>query len=88
MPRSLSMLTIGLDATVLNVALPTLATSLDASTSQLQWFGATYTLVIGALVIPMGGLGDRFGRKRLLLAAWWSSAPPQWPAHSPGPPAY
>ena len=65
---ALSMLTIGLDATVLNVALPTLATELDASTSQLQWFVASYTLVLGALIIPMGSLGDRFGRKRLLLA--------------------
>ena len=65
---ALSMLTLGLDATVLNVALPTLATELDASTSQLQWFVASYTLVLGALIIPMGSLGDRFGRKRLLLA--------------------
>ena len=65
---AVSMLTIGLDATVLNVALPTLATELNASTSQLQWFGAAYTLVLGALIIPMGSLGDRFGRKRLLLA--------------------
>ena len=65
---ALSMLTIGLDTTVLNVALPTLATELDASTSQLQWFGAAYTLVLGALMIPMGSLGDRFGRKRVLLA--------------------
>lgn len=62
------MLTIGLDATVLNVALPTLAIDLDASNSQLQWFNASYTLVLGALIIPMGGLGDRFGRKRVLLA--------------------
>ena len=65
---ALSMLTLGLDATVLNVALPTLATELDASTSQLQWFGAAYTLVLGALMIPMGSLGDRLGRKRVLLA--------------------
>src|SRR3954462_7838018 len=65
---AVSMLTLGLDATVLNVALPTLATDLDASTSQLQWFGAAYTLVLGALIIPMGSLGDRIGRKRLLLA--------------------
>jgi MFS transporter, DHA2 family, multidrug resistance protein len=67
---AVSMLTIGLDATVLNVALPTLATDLDASTSQLQWFGAAYTLVLGALIIPMGSLGDRFGRKRVLLAGF------------------
>lgn len=65
---ALAMLTIGLDATVLNVALPTLATDLNASNSQLQWFNASYTLVLGALIIPMGGLGDRFGRKRVLLS--------------------
>lgn len=65
---ALTTLTISLDTTVLNVALPTLATALDATTSQLQWFGAAYTLVIGALVIPMGVLGDRLGRKRVLLA--------------------
>jgi EmrB/QacA subfamily drug resistance transporter len=65
---AVSMLTLGLDTTVLNVALPTLATQLDASTSQLQWFGAAYTLVLGALMIPMGSLGDRLGRKRVLLA--------------------
>ena len=62
-----AMLTVGLDMTVLNVALPTLAAELDASTSEMQWFGASFTLVLGALIIPMGGLGDRFGRKRLLL---------------------
>ncbi|TXL60720.1 DHA2 family efflux MFS transporter permease subunit [Aeromicrobium terrae] len=62
-----SMLTVGLDMTVLNVALPTLASELDASTSEMQWFGASFTLVLGALIIPMGGLGDRLGRKRLLL---------------------
>ena len=65
---ALASLTIGLDATVLNVALPTMATSLHASTSQLQWFSAAYTLVLGALMLPGGSLGDRFGRKRLLLA--------------------
>jgi EmrB/QacA subfamily drug resistance transporter len=67
---AVSMLTVGLDATVLSVALPTLATELDASTTQLQWFGAAYTLVLGALIIPMGSLGDRFGRKRVLLAGF------------------
>jgi len=64
---ALSMLTVGLDMTVLNVALPTLATDLHASTGELQWFGASFTLVLGALIIPMGGLGDRLGRKRMLI---------------------
>ncbi len=63
-----AMLTVGLDMTILNVALPTLATELHASTTAMQWFGASFTLVLGALIIPMGALGDRFGRKRLLLA--------------------
>ena len=64
-----STLVVGLDTTVLSVALPTLATDLNASTSQLQWFIDSYTLVLAALLLPAGLLGDRFGRKRLLLGA-------------------
>jgi len=66
---SVAMLTIGLDVTVLNVAIPTLANDLHASTSQLQWFSTAYTLVLAAALLPGGMLGDRFGRKRLLLGA-------------------
>lgn len=66
---ALAMLTIGLDSTILNVAVPTLAVSLHASNDQLQWFSAIYTLVLAALLLPAGTLGDRFGRKKLLLAA-------------------
>jgi MFS transporter, DHA2 family, multidrug resistance protein len=65
----LAMLAVGLDVTVLNVALPTVSTSLHASTSQLQWFADGYTLVMAAMLLPAGMLGDRVGRKRLLLAA-------------------
>jgi MFS family permease len=60
---------IGLDLTVLNVALPTLAVDLHASTGQLQWFANAYNLVLAAALLPAGLLGDRFGRKRLLLVA-------------------
>src|SRR5262245_32067216 len=60
---------IGVDGTVLSLALPTLATDLNASTAQLQWFVDAYLLVLGAMMLPAGLLGDRFGRKRLLLAA-------------------
>jgi EmrB/QacA subfamily drug resistance transporter len=63
----LSVLTIGFDATILNVALPTLATALDASTGSLQWMVDAYVLVFAGLLLPMGALGDRYGRKRLLL---------------------
>jgi MFS transporter, DHA2 family, multidrug resistance protein len=64
---ALSALIIGIDLTVLNVALPTLAPALHASTTDLQWFVDTYSLVLAAAVLPAGQLGDRFGRKRLLL---------------------
>ncbi len=66
---ALSGVTIGIDATVLSLALPTLAIDLHASTSQLQWFVDAYLLILGAMMLPAGLLGDRFGRKRLLLAA-------------------
>jgi EmrB/QacA subfamily drug resistance transporter len=64
---SVAMLTVGLDSTVLTVALPTLAKDLEASTSQLQWFSGAYTLVLAAVLLPAGAIGDRSGRKRLLL---------------------
>jgi EmrB/QacA subfamily drug resistance transporter len=60
---------IGIDATVLSLALPTLATDLHASTAQLQWFIDAYLLILGAVMLPAGLLGDRFGRKRLLMLA-------------------
>src|SRR6266536_3302207 len=66
---SLSVLVVGLDLTVLNLALPTLADELQASTSDLQWFIDAYALVLAAALLPAGLLGDRFGRKKLLTGA-------------------
>jgi len=66
---SLSTIAIGLDSTVLSVALPTLAGDLAASTGDLQWFTTSYLLVLAAALLPAGMLGDRFGRKRMLLGA-------------------
>ena len=66
---ALGLFVVGLDLTILNVALPTLAADLDASTGQLQWFADSYNLVLAATLIPAGLLGDRFGRKRMLLLA-------------------
>jgi DHA2 family multidrug resistance protein-like MFS transporter len=63
----ISGLVIGLDSTVLITALPTLSSKLGASTSDLQWISAAYTLTLGGLLLPGGVLGDRYGRKRLLL---------------------
>ncbi|MFG1908567.1 DHA2 family efflux MFS transporter permease subunit [Kribbella sp. NPDC048928] len=65
----LAVLVLGLDTTVLNVALPTLAQDLDASTSQLQWMANSYNLVLAALLLPAGLLGDRYGRRRIIAIA-------------------
>jgi MFS transporter, DHA2 family, multidrug resistance protein len=66
---SLGVLAVGLDGTVLSVALPTLAKALHASESDLQWFSSGYLLVLAAAMLPAGLLGDRFGHKRILLSA-------------------
>ena len=63
---SLSLVIIGLDNTVLNVALPTLQRTFQASASELQWMVDAYVLVFAGLLLTMGALGDRFGRARAL----------------------
>ena len=63
-----ALLLIALDTTVLNVALPTLAGELRASTSALQWIVDGYTVALGCLLLLFGAVGDRFGRRRMLLA--------------------
>src|SRR5271166_1035083 len=64
-----SVLVVGLDLTVLNLALPTIAADLHASTSDLQWISDAYSLVLAAAMLPAGLLGDRLGRKKVLLVA-------------------
>src|SRR3984957_3623327 len=66
---ALSVLVVGLDLFVLSLALPTLSVSLHASTSDLQWFVDAYSLVLAAALLPAGLLGDRVGRKKMLIAA-------------------
>src|SRR5438552_2847567 len=66
---TLGVLAVGLDVTVLSVALPTLAVALKASESDLQWFSSGYALTLAAGMLPAGVLGDRFGRKRILLGS-------------------
>src|ERR671922_1183056 len=57
-----------LDNLVVNIAMPTIATDLDASTTQLQWIVSAYTLVFASLQITAGGLGDRLrGQRRVLV---------------------
>ncbi len=65
---SLSLVIIGLDNTILNVALPTLQDHFQASASRLQWMVDAYMLVFAGLLLVFGTLGDRFGRKLALQA--------------------
>ena len=63
-----SLLAIVVDNTIVNVALPTLVRDLDADVSELQWVVDAYTLVFAGLLLLAGALGDRYGRRRTLLA--------------------
>ena len=65
---AMSLLVVSVDNTILNVALPTIREELDASSSQLQWIVDSYLLVFAGLLLAAGSLGDRFGRKRFLMA--------------------
>src|SRR3954452_22379435 len=64
----LSLFIVGLDVTVVNVALPALAQDLRASVSGLQWTVDAYTVVMASLLLFSGSLADRLGRKRVFLA--------------------
>jgi MFS family permease len=63
----LALCVIVIDNTILNVALPTLRRELRASETDLQWITTAYALVLSGLLLPFGVLGDRFGRRRMLL---------------------
>ena len=56
-----------LDATVVNIALPTLGRELDADLADLQWTVNAYVLSLAALILLGGSLGDRFGRRRVFV---------------------
>jgi EmrB/QacA subfamily drug resistance transporter len=57
-----------LDGTIVNIALPSLATELRASTGQLQWVVDAYLLVFTSLLLASGALGDKYGRRRAMVA--------------------
>ncbi len=63
----LAVLIAAIDVTVLNVALPTLSETLHPTGSETLWIADSYSLVLAGLLVTMGGLGDRWGRKRMLL---------------------
>ncbi|MFD0269520.1 MFS transporter [Streptomyces sp. NPDC127106] len=63
----LAVLLVAVDATVLGLATPSLSEDLEPSGTQLLWIGDIYSFVIAGLLVSMGSLGDRIGRKKLLL---------------------
>jgi EmrB/QacA subfamily drug resistance transporter len=67
---------VSLDATVVNIALPRLGSSLDTNFAGMQWVVNGYTLTLAALILVGGALGDRFGRRRIFSVgvAWFAIA--------------
>ncbi|MGW0845137.1 MFS transporter [Streptomyces sp. NPDC002787] len=63
----LAVLLVAVDATVLGLATPYISEDLKPSGTQLLWIGDVYSFVIAGLLVSAGSLGDRVGRKRLLL---------------------
>ncbi len=81
-----TLLLISLDNTILNVALPSVVRSLHATSTQLQWIVDAYAVVFAGLLLSLGALGDRVGRKWVFMAglvvfgtgsalAAWSGSP-------------
>ena len=64
----LSLFMVGMDTTIVNIALPTIAQDLHAGISGLQWTIDAYALVLGSLLMLSGSLADRLGRRRVFLA--------------------
>ncbi|MBM6399727.1 DHA2 family efflux MFS transporter permease subunit [Phycicoccus sonneratiae] len=66
----------GIDATVVNVALPAIGQSLDADFATLQWTVSAYALTLAAFILLGGVLGDRFGRRRVFVVGvvWFAAA--------------
>ncbi|MEW2086239.1 MFS transporter [Streptomyces sp. NPDC005283] len=63
----LAVLLVAVDATVLGLATPFLSEDLQPTGTQLLWIGDVYSFIIAGLLVSMGSLGDRIGRKKLLL---------------------
>ncbi|ADG77587.1 Drug resistance transporter, EmrB/QacA subfamily OS=Tsukamurella paurometabola (strain ATCC 8368 /DSM / CCUG 35730 / CIP 100753 / JCM 10117 / KCTC 9821/ NBRC 16120 / NCIMB 702349 / NCTC 13040) OX=521096 GN=Tpau_0954 PE=4 SV=1 [Tsukamurella paurometabola] len=62
---SLSLLIVSMDATIVNVALPSIRTDMSATVQQLQWVVDVYTLTLAGLLVLAGAGADRFGRRRV-----------------------
>jgi EmrB/QacA subfamily drug resistance transporter len=66
----------GIDATVVNIALPDIGSDLNVGFSSLQWTVTAYTITLAALILPAGSAGDRFGRRRVFVIGmiWFGAA--------------
>jgi EmrB/QacA subfamily drug resistance transporter len=64
---SLAVALIIVDSTIVNVAIPAVVDDLGISSTEVQWVQEAYTLVFASLLLLFGSLGDRFGRRRMLL---------------------
>src|SRR5262252_8117184 len=64
----MSLLIVGLDNTIVNVALPSIGHELHTEVAGLQWVVDAYTLVLASLLIMSGSTGDRLGRRRVFQA--------------------
>ena len=64
----LSVAVVSLDLTVLNIALPSISAALHAGTADLQWIVDAYSLAFAGVMLSAGVIGDRVGRRRVLLA--------------------
>lgn len=82
----LAVTVVALDATVLSLAIPSISETLRPSGTQLLWIGDSYSFVLAGLLVSMGALSDRIGRKKLLLtgAAAFGAAS-LLAAYAPGP---
>ncbi|MDX6740864.1 MFS transporter [Actinocorallia sp. A-T 12471] len=67
---SISLLLVVMDMTILNVALPEIATDLRPDALALLWMVDVYSLVVAGLLVTVSSLGDRWGRKRMLIAGF------------------
>ncbi|MGO1539642.1 MAG: MFS transporter [Leucobacter sp.] len=67
---SLSLLVITMDMTILNIALPDMAAELHPTSDQQLWIVDIYTLLLAGLLIPWAAVGDRWGRKRMLMLGY------------------
>lgn len=77
-----------LDGSVINVAMPTIGQTFDASQQTLTWVVSAYVLAFGGFLLLGGRLADLLGRRLMFIVGWCCSASPRWWAASPTPSRY